>query len=186
MKSRELFTAFLRFLACDCIVGKQTGEVLDYACAALGQFVAMYTSKSEKEDDNQFLSIKIHNNSVEIESEAPEGIDPFEFKVCGFGSQSDSPVSELEGICTLFDSVFVYLGRIYALEEFKALKTGVVYGILNNLKIILHNFIDKNVVKPGVYGDVFLKLADKNNFIDAVGQKSDKKVLLWFQKLKSM
>ena len=68
----------------------------------------MYTSKSEKEDDNQFLSIKIHNNSVEIESEAPEGIDPFEFKVCGFGSQSDSPVSELEGICTLFDSIFVY------------------------------------------------------------------------------
>ena len=146
----------------------------------------MYTLKSEKEQDDKFLSIKIHNNFVQIESETPEGIDPFEFKVCGFGSQSDSPVSELEGICTLFDSVFVYFGRIYALDEFKALKTGVVYGVLNNLRIVLQNFIDKNVVKPGVYGDALLKLADKNNFIDAVGQKSDKKALLWFQKLKAM
>lgn len=40
-KSRELFTAFLRFIACDCVVGKQTAEVLEYACSALCQFVAV-------------------------------------------------------------------------------------------------------------------------------------------------
>ncbi|KAE9552917.1 hypothetical protein FO519_003859 [Halicephalobus sp. NKZ332] len=186
VKSRELFTAFLRFLACDCVVGKQTSEVMEYTFAALGPFVSVYTLKSEKDDNGNFLSIKIHNNSIEVESEAPEIIDPFEFKVCGFGSQSDSPVSELDGICTLFDSVFVYLGRIYSLDEFKPLTTGAVYGILNSLKNILQNYLEKNVVKKGIFGDALLKLADKNHFIDAVGQKADRKVLLWFQKLKSM
>lgn len=134
----------------------------------------MYVNKTKNLVKDGIISYEIHNDSYTVVDESPARIDPFEFKVCGFGNQSASPITSLEGLCTLFDAVFVFLGKLLALDNFELLnELSHVKGIMNSLYSILKDHIKRNVAPAGVYGLQLLELADKNKFIEGLQKKED-------------
>uniref|UniRef100_A0AC34QN13 Pre-rRNA-processing protein Ipi1 N-terminal domain-containing protein n=1 Tax=Panagrolaimus sp. JU765 TaxID=591449 RepID=A0AC34QN13_9BILA len=185
-KNREVFKAFLRFLACDCVVGNQTLKVFTVAFNALLQFVLLFTLNNVEESKERCLTYKIHGDTYDVIDERPEITDPFEFKVCGLGNESDSPVSSVQGICTLFDAVFAFLTRIISTENLKQIDESTLIGIMNHLSKIVQNHLEKNVIKPGIYGKMLLNLANQCKLLDVLHVNQNMDMARWINKLSKL